>query len=51
MDFAFLINSYGTVALVVYLLIAVSQWRLRRRLEREAPEKLRLRMWGYPYLT
>jgi GABA permease len=20
-------------------------------LEREAPEKLRLRMWGYPYLT
>jgi GABA permease len=51
MDFAFLINSYGTVALVVYLLIAVSQWHLRRRLEREAPEKLRLRMWGYPYLT
>ena len=49
--FAFLINSYGTVALVVYLLIAVSQWRLRRRLKREAPEKLRLRMWGYPYLT
>jgi GABA permease len=49
--FAFLINSYGTVALVVYVLIAVSQWRLRRRLEREAPEKLRLRMWGYPYLT
>jgi GABA permease len=49
--FAFLINSYGTVALVVYLLIASSQWRLRRKLEREAPEKLRLRMWGYPYLT
>jgi GABA permease len=24
--FAFLINSYGTVALVVYLLIALSQW-------------------------
>ena len=49
--FAFLINSYGTVALVVYLLIAMSQLRMRRRLEREAPEKLRLRMWGYPYLT
>jgi GABA permease len=49
--FAFLINSYGTVALVVYLLIAITEWRMRRRLEREAPEQLRLRMWGYPYLT
>jgi GABA permease len=49
--FPFLINSYGTVALFVYLLIAVSQLRLRARLEREAPETLTLRMWGYPWLT
>ena len=49
--FAFLVNSYGTVAIFVYLLIAVSELRLRRRLEREAPEKLVLRMWGFPYLT
>ena len=49
--FAFLVNSYGTVAIFVYLLIALSELRLRRRLEREAPEKLTLRMWGYPYLT
>ncbi|MFM0075715.1 amino acid permease [Paraburkholderia sediminicola] len=49
--FAFLVNSYGTVAIFVYVLIAVSQLKLRARLEREAPEMLRVRMWCYPYLT
>ena len=49
--FAFLVNSYGTVAIFVYVLIAISQLRLRRRLEQEAPERLIVRMWGYPYLT
>jgi len=49
--FAFLVNSYGTVAIFVYLLIAVAELRLRGRLEREAPERLRIRMWGYPWLT
>jgi len=49
--FAFLVNSYGTVAIFVYLLIALSELRLRRKLEREHPEKLTLRMWGFPYLT
>jgi GABA permease len=49
--FAFLVNSYGTVAIFVYVLIAISQLRLRARLEKEDPARLRLRMWGYPYLT
>jgi GABA permease len=49
--FAFLVNSYGTVAIFVYVLIAFSQLKLRRRLEREMPERLRMRMWGFPYLT
>jgi GABA permease len=49
--FAFLVNSYGTVAIFVYVLIAVAELRLRARLEREAPERLRIRMWGYPWLT
>jgi GABA permease len=49
--FAFLVNSYGTVAIFVYLLIALSQLRLRARLEREEPALLRIRIWGYPYLT
>ncbi len=49
--FAFLVDSYGTVAIFVYLLIALAQLRLRRRLEREAPERLRARMWAFPALT
>jgi GABA permease len=49
--FKFLVDSYGTVAIFVYVAIAFSQLRLRARLEREAPEKLRVPMWGYPWLT
>lgn len=49
--FAFLVNSYGTVALFVYVLIAFSQLRLRKRLDSAAAGKLRVKMWAYPYLT
>ena len=49
--FTFLLNSSGAVALFVYLLIAVSELRMRRRLERESPERLQLKMWLYPWLT
>jgi len=49
--FTWLINASGAIALFVYLLIAVSQLVMRRRLEREAPETLQLKMWFYPWLT
>lgn len=49
--FKFLVDSYGTVAIFVYLLIALAELRLRRRLESETPERLRVRMWCYPWLT
>lgn len=49
--FAWLLNTIGAVILVVWIFIAVSQLRLRRRLEREAPERLAVRMWAYPWLT
>jgi GABA permease len=49
--FAFLVNSYGTVAIFVYVLIAVAELKLRRQLERDAPARLLVRMWGYPWLT
>ena len=49
--FAFLVNSYGTVAIFVYVMIAISQLRLRARLEKADPARLRVRMWGYPYVT
>ncbi|MFJ7944123.1 amino acid permease [Streptomyces sp. NPDC096354] len=49
--FLYLLNSVGAVLLFVWGLIAASQLRLRRRLEREAPEALALRMWCFPWLT
>src|SRR5918996_882245 len=49
--FTWLINASGAIALFAYLLIAVSELVMRRRLEREAPETLQLRMWFYPWLT
>ncbi|HET9382330.1 MAG TPA: amino acid permease [Streptomyces sp.] len=49
--FSWLLNMIGAVILVVWIFIAVSQLRLRRRLEREAPGKLVVRMWGFPWLT
>src|ERR687893_201041 len=49
--FTWLINASGAIALFVYLLIAISELMMRRRLEREAPERLQIRMWLYPWLT
>ncbi|MFD9336469.1 amino acid permease [Streptomyces sp. NPDC060028] len=49
--FAWLLNMVGGVILVVWGFIAVSQFLLRRRLERESPRKLVVKMWGFPYLT
>jgi GABA permease len=49
--FEWLVNSSGAVALFCYILIAVSELRMRRRLEREAPESLTLKMWFFPWLT
>ena len=39
------------MALFVYLLIGVTQLVMRRRLEQEAPEKLKVKMWLFPWLT
>ncbi|WP_433856315.1 amino acid permease [Streptomyces kronopolitis] len=49
--FLYMLNAVGAVLLFVWGLIAVSQLRLRPRLAREAPGKLVLRMWAFPYLT
>jgi GABA permease len=49
--FLFLVNSSGAVALFVWLVICFSQLRMRKIIEREAPEKLIVKMWLYPYLT
>ncbi|MFJ3171189.1 amino acid permease [Streptomyces roseus] len=49
--FLYMLNAVGAVLLFVWALIAVSELRLRRVLERDMPERLTLRMWCFPYLT
>ncbi|MFI9332715.1 amino acid permease [Kitasatospora sp. NPDC052868] len=49
--FTWLMNTTGVAILVVWLFICIVQLRMRRRLEREAPELLTVKMWGFPYLT
>lgn len=49
--FQFLLNSSGAVALFVWLVICLTQLRMRGIILREAPEKLVVRMWLFPYLT
>ncbi|MGX9135109.1 amino acid permease [Rummeliibacillus sp. JY-2-4R] len=49
--FVFLVNASGAIALLVYIVIAVSHFRLRRRYEKENPEALGMKMWLFPYLT
>ncbi|MFJ4190479.1 amino acid permease [Kitasatospora sp. NPDC089509] len=49
--FLWLLNSTGVAVLVVWLFIGIAQLRMRRRVERESPELLTVRMWAYPYLT
>ena len=46
--FTFLLNSSGAVILFVYLLIAISQFVLRRR---TPDDKLTVKMWFFPVLT
>lgn len=45
-----LMNMTGTIALLVYLVIACSQLRMRRQLDRDGTT-IPLKMWLYPWLT
>jgi GABA permease len=49
--FLFLLNSSGAIILFVYLMICLSELRMRRIIERTAPERLQLKMWFFPVLT
>jgi GABA permease len=48
--FAFLMNTSGAIALLVYFVIAWSQLRTRRTLD-AAGQRSRLPMWGFPWIT
>jgi len=45
-----LMNTTGMIAMLVYLVIAISQLRLRRKMEREGQE-IKLKMWFFPWLS
>jgi aromatic amino acid permease len=47
--FLFLLNAAGTALLFVWILVACSQLRLRRLIDRSGAQTVR--MWGHPYLT
>lgn len=49
--FAFLVNASGALMLIIYLLVAFAQLRMRRRLEASDPSRLAVRMWGFPWIT
>lgn len=48
--FGFLLSTTGAIALLVYLVIAVSQLRLRKSLEKEG-KHIAFKMWLFPWLT
>ncbi|NCI76979.1 amino acid permease [Acinetobacter kanungonis] len=48
--FGFLLSTTGAIALIVYLVIAVSQLRMRYSVER-AGVQLSFKMWCFPYVT
>ncbi|MDA3627553.1 amino acid permease [Saccharopolyspora sp. WRP15-2] len=48
--FDFLVDSSGSVIVLLYLTIATTQLHSRARAERDG-QHLTVRMWGYPYLS
>jgi GABA permease len=48
--FLFLINTSGAIILMIYMIIALGEIRLRRRFESEGVH-LSLRMWLFPWLS
>jgi len=49
--FSFLVNASGALMLIIYLLIAAAQIRLRRLFAVQAPERLSLKVWLFPGLS
>jgi GABA permease len=48
--FLFLINTSGAIILMIYMVIAVGEIKLRHQLER-AGTRLSLKMWLFPWLS
>lgn len=48
--FSFLLSTIGSIGLIVYLVVACSQYRLRRKLDKQGIE-LSFKMWLFPWIT
>ena len=48
--FGFLLSTTGAIALIVYLVIAISQLNMRRQMEKHNVE-IQFKMWLFPWLT
>jgi L-asparagine transporter-like permease len=49
--FTFLLNTSAAIMLIVYMILALAQIRLRRKLEAEDPARLAIKMWWFPYAS
>ncbi len=49
--FSFLLNSCGVTMLILYLMTAGAQLKLRRKYEAEDPARLQIKMWFHPFGT
>ncbi|MFE0022258.1 amino acid permease [Amycolatopsis sp. NPDC059021] len=49
--FLFLLNTVGANLLLVWIMVACAQLRLRRTLLQEHPDGLPVRLWGFPVLS
>lgn len=49
--FLFLVNASGGIALLVYLVIAVSHLNIRKKMGRVEQQNLKVKMWFFPYVT
>ena len=49
--FLFLVNASGAIALIVYLAIAISHLRLRKKMIQANQPIKGMKMWLFPYLT
>jgi AAT family amino acid transporter/GABA permease len=49
--FTFLVNASGAIMLVIYLLVALAEIRWRGAIEQQAPARLKIKMWLFPWLS
>jgi L-asparagine transporter-like permease len=49
--FAFLVNASGATMLIIYIMVALAEIRIRRHVEKTTPEKLVFKVWLFPYST